>query len=150
MGKVANFFSSQRIPVDGQKRVKMLHLDAKFEEMETEIQVLKAENLKLKSQVKPLERDVKRLKERITEMEVEASQASDEALDEKAHALLAAIANKDGRSPARVIGGTAAQAEFYRGELRKRGLVRHVFSYTNGGWAATQDGLKYLRKLGRL
>jgi SMC interacting uncharacterized protein involved in chromosome segregation len=155
MGKVATFFSSQSIPVDGQTRVKMLQLDAKFEKMESEIQVLKADNLKLKSQVKPLESKVERLKERIAEMEAEALQASEEVLDEKAHKLLAAIANRDRLTEERaqaLIGGPRARIDYYLSLLRARGLIRlPMVAYgSESRYRATDEGLAYLRKIGKI
>lgn len=73
MARLADFFREQSITLDGQKKTKMLALDRQFDDMETERNSLKAENLKLKSQVNPLQRDVDRLKQQIQEMKDEAA-----------------------------------------------------------------------------
>jgi hypothetical protein len=153
MGRFADFFREQSISLPGQQKQKMLSLDKEFVEMEAERDALKTENLHLKAQVNPLHRDIERLKSKINQLE-EAT-TTKESLDEKALALLSAIAKnfqiaRDGG--ASIINGTPAQAAYYLGVLRQRGLVRYArANYTlDGRYVATQSGLAYLHKIGKL
>jgi hypothetical protein len=153
MGRFADFFKEQSVPLAGQQKQKMLSLDHEFVEMEAERDSLKTENLHLKAQVNPLQRDIERLKDKIGQLEEPTT--AKESLDEKAVALLSAIAKslhiaKDGG--ASIINGTPAQAAYYLGVLRERGLVRYArTNYTvDGRFVASQSGLAYLHKLGKL
>lgn len=65
MGRVADFFREQSIPLGQQQRARMLSLDREFEELAAERDSLKVENLHLKAKVNPLERDIERLKNQL-------------------------------------------------------------------------------------
>ena len=154
MGRLADFFKEQSVPLAGQQKQKMLSLDREFEEMKTERDTLKAENLHLKAQVNPLQRDIERLKNQIEQLEKEGATADEQPLDEKAQALLLAIAQQfhisDGGET--IIKGTRALAAYYLGLLKERRLIRYIAAnYTVGGrYVATQEGLEYLHKAGKL
>jgi len=155
MGRLANFFSEQSIPLAEQPKRKMLSLDQQFENMETKIQTLETENLHLNAQVKPLERRIEQLQQQIESMEKTATAADDKSLDEKAVALLSAIANGfhvSERGGETIIQGTRAQSIRYLGLLKQRRFVKYVAAnYTvDGRYQVTQDGLEYLHKIGRL
>ena len=84
----------------------MISLDAKFEEMEAQITTLQAENLHLQAQVNPLQRQVDQLREQIQGIQEKSSKNT---LDEKALALLSAIAqgfNVAEKGGASIIKGT--------------------------------------------
>jgi predicted RNase H-like nuclease (RuvC/YqgF family) len=155
MGRFAEFFKEQSIPLAVQPKQKMLSLDQQFEKMEAQIQILENENLHLKAQVKPLERRIEQLQQQIENMEREAAAADDKSLDEKALALLHAIAqgfhvsDKGGET---IIKGTRAQAMYYLGLLKERRLIRYITAnYTiDGRYQSTQKGLEYLHKRGKL
>jgi hypothetical protein len=155
MGRLADFFKEQSVPLAGQQKQKMLSLDREFEEMKAERDALKTENLHLKAQVNPLQRDIERLKDQIKQLEKEGATADEQPLDEKAQALLLAIAQRfhvsDGGGEA-IIKGTRALAAYYLGFLKERRLIRYIAAnYTvDGRYVATQEGLEYLHKAGKL
>jgi predicted RNase H-like nuclease (RuvC/YqgF family) len=155
MGKISEFFAEQSIPLAGEQRKKMVALDRKFVEMETEIQALKTENLHLKAQVNPLQRQVDQLRDEVQRIQEKATRETEQPLDEKALALLLAIAQgfhvaeKGGET---IIKGTRALAAYYLGFLKEKRLIRYIAAnYTvDGRYAATQEGLKYLHKARKL
>jgi septal ring factor EnvC (AmiA/AmiB activator) len=154
MGRLADFFREQSISLAGQQKAKMLSLDREFEEIKAERDALKAQNLNLQAEVNPLKRQIERMQDEVERTEADLA-ARNERLDEKAETLLEAIAQRfnvprDGG--ASIINGTSAEARYHLGILRERRLIRYVSAnYTNDGrYEATQDGLAYLKKIGRL
>jgi hypothetical protein len=65
MGKVADFFREQNIPLGQQQRAKMLSLDREVVELEAKVKVLESENLHLKAEVNPMKREIQRLQDQV-------------------------------------------------------------------------------------
>jgi len=154
MGRLADFFREQNITLAGQQKTKMLSLDREFEQMEAKLNVLESENLKLQAEVNPLKRQIDRMQDQVQRAEADLA-ARNEKLDEKAEALLVAIAHahhvSEGRAET-IVKGTRARAEYYLGLLKERRLIRYSgANYTvDGRYVATQEGLEYLQKIGKL
>jgi hypothetical protein len=155
MGRFADFFREQHITLAGQQKQKMLSLDSEFEQMKAERETLKTENLHLKAQVNPLQRQVDQLRGQIQRAEEKSAADKNQALDDNSVKLLRAIANRfhvSEKGGASIIGGTDAQAEFHLGILRRRRFIKFAgANYTvDGRYVATQEGLEYLHKIGKL
>lgn len=63
MGKIASFFSEQKITIPLQQKQQMLALDQEFEACKSKVTVLQAENQKLRAEVNPLKQEIERLKQ---------------------------------------------------------------------------------------
>jgi len=144
MGRLADFFREQTITLAGQQKAKMLSLDRQFEDVESERDSLKTENLNLKAQVKPLEREVERLK---NQMEQKNAAQSHGKLDETSEKMLLDVANGSGVK-ADVInnaGLSRAKGEHHFDILLKRGLIAQGLQAMGlSFYSATADGRKYL------
>jgi len=152
MGKIAAFFREQNIPLAVQQKQKVLSLDAQFQQMETERDALKVENLHLKAQVNPLEREVERLKDQIQEMKDKAAAHVEDALDEIAEALLVAIANSSyefTEIQAAAVTGGPARASYYIGLLIKMKFIIQTTAMPSA-YGTRQKGLEYLKAIGKL
>jgi hypothetical protein len=65
MGKLAKFLSAQRIPLPLEQKKQMLAFDKEFEELEAQVTVLQADNLKLRAQINPLKQEIERLQAQV-------------------------------------------------------------------------------------
>jgi len=92
MGKIAD--AIRGIPLAQQKQTQLLTLDREFEQMESKIQSLEAENLKLRAQVNPLQRDVDRLK---NQLEQQQSSSHKQPLDKESEGIIELLAKSDSR-----------------------------------------------------
>jgi hypothetical protein len=65
VGKLAEFFATQKIPLTAQRRSQMLVLDREYAALEAKVKKLEVENSNLKAQLDPLEAEVERLKQQL-------------------------------------------------------------------------------------
>ena len=147
MGKIANFFREQKIVLAGQQRAQMLALDAEFEQMETKLKVLEAENLKLQAKANPQEREIERLKQQINKSAAPVEQAP---LHEDAQKMLRLIASKQYwhskddvfRQMQASVQLNPVWAAYHFDELQRRDFVHAEPPI--GFYTATPAGRKYL------
>lgn len=153
MGRILGTLSGFEISLAQEPKRAILALESEFEQMESQITALKAENMKLQAQVNPLQKQVDRLNQRIKEFEGKKTKQTN-LLDEKAEKLLLAIARKlyfAKGAQSDFIDKNAVLTEYYFGVLVDRAFIKSTFSYTDTSrWIATQKGLEYLHKTGRL
>lgn len=137
MGRVADFFREQNIPLAQQQRAKMVSLDGECGALKAERDTLKAENLKLQADVNPLKREVERLKKQIEQAKAQAvSKATEEHLDEtevKVLTFLASSAMGSSRKPtlhqiARHLNANPIRTEVLLNQLEEKGYVWHALS----------------------
>ncbi len=65
MGRVSDFFREQNIALAQQQRAKMVAMDRQVEELESKVQILETENLRLKAEVNPLKKTIQRLEQQL-------------------------------------------------------------------------------------
>ncbi|HEV8552531.1 MAG TPA: hypothetical protein VGR65_03965 [Casimicrobiaceae bacterium] len=144
MGKVAD--AIRNMPLPQQDKTKLLTLDKEFSKMETEIQTLKAENLHLQAKVNPLEREIEGLKK---EKEQKAAQ-SHGRLDDLSEKILIEVANSSVVISDQLIQyfqiSPARGARLFD-TLEERSFVRAVGGSSDGTeFVATPEGRKYLER----
>lgn len=144
MGRVADFFREQNIPLAQQQRAKMVSLDGEIEELEAKVQILETENLHLKAEVNPLKREVERLKNQVEQKKT----PTHVALNAVTEVLLKLIAN----NPKYVVGNlfdsmglSQAQLDHHLDILKARDFIIVVSTGRRGPtYNATPTGRKYL------
>lgn len=147
MGRVSDFFHDNNVPLDGQKRTKMVALDRQCEDIESERDRLKTENLHLQAKVNPLERENERLQQQLQE-KASPSLSLDQTKEEMLRVL-----NKHPDSPtvdmAKTFDMTKEGVKFHLDLMKKAGLVD---SYYDDGetWHLEHGGRAYLHKKGWL
>ena len=134
MGKLANFFKAQGIPLPEKQRAQMLALDKEYESLEEQKTALQAENLHLKAEVNPLKEENKRLKERL---EPKPAKEETDPLDPDAERILVLLARNPGRqltSPQiqGALGIAEARAEHYLGWLFDRRYISNSINMGGG------------------
>ena len=124
MGKIANLFSGQSIPLSLQQKTQMLALDKEFEMLESKVTALNAECLKLRAEVNPLKQEIERLKNQIKK-----SAAHEDELDNVEVKILQTLSSKMGRmiagAIARQIAMSHTKIEYYLAKLEESGFI-HV------------------------
>jgi DNA-binding PadR family transcriptional regulator len=78
VGKVADFFRDQSVPLGQQQKAKMLSLDREFVELESKVRILEADNLKLRAEVNPLKKEVGRLENKVQQKDAPLAHNPDE------------------------------------------------------------------------
>lgn len=73
MGKIIDLFNGTTLPQ--QKKRQVLKLDAEYEEVQAQNQVLKSENLKLQADVNPLRRTIEEMEQKIAQLTASAENA---------------------------------------------------------------------------
>lgn len=70
MGKISDFIKGITLPE--QKKRQALTLDAEFDDLLSQNQVLKSENLNLQAEVNPLKREIETLKDKVAQLTASA------------------------------------------------------------------------------
>lgn len=144
MGKIADAIRGFALPQ--QKQTQLLALDREFMEMESQIEALKTENLKLRAKVNPLEREVERLKD-----QVQQSKAKSSRLDEVPEKLLTALANSESDITQEMLIAhfqlSKGKGDHYFDILAEKNFA-HLGSVEADGhyWRITPEGRAYLAK----
>ena len=144
MGKIADAIRSMSISLPQQDKKKLLTLDREFAEMESKIQTLETQNLHLQAKVNPLEREVQGLKK---EKEKNAAQ-SHGRLDDLSEKILIEVANSSSVASEQLIQHleiSPAKGNHHFDILEERQFVRAVGGSSEGTeFVATTEGRKYL------
>lgn len=141
MGKVANFFDAQGIPLAIKQEEQMRSLDRKFSEMEAEITVLQAEVLHLEAQVNPLQREIDRYKK---QLELQGDLHLHE-VEEKIMKLLCKTQKAMFAGEFSTESGISViRIRVFLGKLKERNLVREKAHWQGGTiFSLTDDGATY-------
>jgi predicted nucleic acid-binding Zn-ribbon protein len=148
MGKLANFFKAQGIPLAVKQREQMLALDAEFESLDSQVRTLQAEKLHLKAEVNPLKKYVEGLKK-----QVEQQKSPSHELNEVRVKMLLVIAEHPyvlTEQIASVVDMGREAAKFHLEEMRQSDLIDNHFGDDGETWTLEHEGRRYLNKHGLL
>lgn len=145
MGRIADFFREQSIPLAQQQRAKMISLDREVEELESKVKVLETENLHLKAEVNPLKREIERLK---NQMESKGASAGVHTLEPTEIEMMKFIGNRKGCTADDICKGMelhSVPVEHFLGRLLKSKYLDQSHVPMVGAWYALSDkGNAYL------
>jgi hypothetical protein len=146
MGRVADFFREQSIPLAQQQRAKMVSLDRQVEELESKVQILETENLHLKAEVNPLKQRIKRLEQQV---EQKPASAAVHSLEPTEIEMMKFIGDKRSTPSAdiqKVMGLHSVAAEHFLARLLKAGYLHQQSGYgiTAAHYSLSDKGNAYL------
>lgn len=146
MGRVADFFREQNIPLAQQQRAKMVSLDRQVEELETKVQVLETENLHLKAEVNPLKQQVQRLEQKLQEKAAgSVVQHKPEPIEVDVMKFIGNQRSVNSSDIQKGMGIHSVPCELYLGKLVEAGLIggNHV-PMLGVMYSLTHNGNQYL------
>jgi DNA-binding MarR family transcriptional regulator/DNA-directed RNA polymerase subunit RPC12/RpoP len=143
MGKIADFFREQSIPLAQQQRARVISLDEECEATKTERDTLRTENLKLRAEVNPLRREVERLRNQL-----ENNAAPIHQLEHTEIGMMKFIGDKRSITSGDIQTGMSIHSvpvEHYLGRLSKAGYIeaQHV-PMVGAMYSLTDKGNAYL------
>lgn len=152
MGKVRNFIVEQGITLAIQQTQQMLVLDKEFEALETKVNVLQSENLKLRGEVEPLKRIVERLEEQAKAHAGKPGTPTMELDTTKEDMLRVFNLHPDSLTEdmGKTFDMTSEAAKYHLDLMRKSKLVDNEWDALGEHWHLIHEGRAYLHKKGWL